>query len=461
MNKLIFTRKYKVILMVVGFSLALMMVGYAMGDWFDKSDYRERRERLAELASDGVIIITNTPSQGTASAEFYYLTGVEVSGARLIIIPPSIAAKASHPEFWQTTLYLPPKDPRAGVWDDPELFAGEEAREETGIENVVPLDRFYSDLIRLGALTDTIYLPLRGGISQMGELSPDLRFAQTLKSCLPGAKVKNLLPLINQLRWKKSPQEIAILRRACQITSETVNEVMRFARPEQFEYELEALVKYIFRKEGSQQAAFTIIGSGPNSCILHHSRNDRKMEPGELVVVDVGTIYHYYSSDLTRTIPVSGKFTLEQKKIYNIVLEAQKKAISVTRPGATLAEVHLAAMEVIDEAGYGKYFIHGTSHSINGGSGSKPTTIGLLITGQYGKYPMNRSYAADNPLVPGSVFTIEPGIYIPEKNLGIRIEDDILVTEDGCEVLTAGSPKEVEEIERLMTEKPKYVQEVK
>ena len=461
MRRLIFTRKYKVILMVVGFSLALLMVGHALGGWFDKSEYRERRERLAELASDGVIIITNTPSRGFASAEFYYLTGVEVSGARLIIIPPSIAARASHPEFWQTTLYLPPRSPSAGVWDDPKLFAGEEAKEETGIENVAPVDRFYSDLVRLGALTDTIYLPLRGGMSQTGELSADLRFAQTVKSCLPGVKVKDLVPLLDQLRWKKSPQETALLQKACRITCEAVNEVMRFARAGQFEYELEGLVKYIFRKEGSQGAAFTIIGSGPNSCILHHMKNDRQMEEGELVVVDVGTIYHYYSTDLTRTIPVSGKFTPEQKKIYNIVLEAQKKAISVTRPGVTLAEVHRAAMEVIDEAGYGKYFIHGTSHSINGGSGYKPTAIGLLITGKYGKYPMNRYFAADNPLVPGSVFTIEPGIYIPEKNIGIRIEDDILVTEDGCQVLTAGSPKEAEEIERLMTKKPKYVQEIK
>jgi len=461
MRGLIFTRKYRVILMVVGFSLALMMVGYALGGWFDKSEYRERREKLAELASDGVIIINNTTSRGLASAEFYYLTGVEVSGARLIIIPPSVAARASHPEFWKTTLYLPPKSPAAGVWNDPELFAGKEAKEETGIENVAPLDRFYSDLSRLGALTDIIYLPLRGGRSPTGELSTDLRFAQTVKDCLPGVRLKNISHLIDQLRWKKSSKEIALLEKACQITSETVNEVMRFARPGQFEYELEALVKYIFRKEGSQQAAFTIIGSGPNSCILHHMRNDRQMEEGDLVVVDVGTVYHYYSTDITRTIPVSGKFTPEQKKIYNIVLEAQKKAISIVRPGVTLAEVHRVAMDVIDEAGYGKYFIHGISHSINGGSGYTPTAIGLLITGQYGKYPMNRYYAADNPLVPGSVFTIEPGIYIPEKNIGIRIEDDILVTEDGFEVLTAGSPKEVEEIEKLMTEKPRYVQEIK
>ena len=461
MKGLIFIRKPWLTLLVVGFSIGLLMVGYALGDWFDKSVYRERRENLVNLASDGVIIINNTATRGSVSGEFYYLTGVDVSGARLIIIPPSIAARASHPEFWQTTLYLPPRDPRAGVWNDPRLFAGEEAKEETGIENVANIDRFYSDLSRLGAITDTIYLPMTGGMRAPGELSPDLSFAQTVRNCLPGVKLKDISSLVDQLRWKKSAQETALLQKACQITCGAVNEVMRFARAGQYEYELEALVNFIFRKEGSQRAAFTIIGSGPNSCILHHMRNDRRMEEGDLVVVDVGTVYHYYSTDITRTIPVSGKFTPEQKKIYNIVLQAQKKAISIIRPGVTLAEVHRVAMDIIDEAGYGKYFIHGISHSINGGSGYTPTAIGLLFTGKYGKYPMKSYFAADNPLVPGSVFTVEPGIYIPEKNIGIRIEDDVLVTEDGCQVLTARTPKEVQEIEKLMTEKPRYVQEAK
>jgi len=163
------------------------------------------------------------------------------------------------------------------------------------------------------------------------------------------------------------------------------------------------------------------------------------------------------STDLTRTIPVSGVFSPEQRKIYNIVLKAQKRAISIVKPGVTLADVHKAAFEVIDAAGYGKYFIHGTSHTLNGGPHSRPSTIGLSLSGMFGQYRMNRYYTWDNPLVPGSMFTIEPGIYIPEKNLGIRIEDDILVTENGYEILTKDAPKEIDEIEKLMKEKTIYI----
>jgi len=167
------------------------------------------------------------------------------------------------------------------------------------------------------------------------------------------------------------------------------------------------------------------------------------------VVIDIGTIYKAISTDLTRTIPVSGSYSPEQKKIYGIVLDAQKKAISMVRPGVTLAELHQAAMDVIAKAGYGKYFIHFLSHTLNGGSPNKPASLGLSTKW----VPNATNLVADKPLVPGNMLTIEPGIYIPEKNLGIRIEDDILVTKDGCEILTKDAPREIEEIEKLMKEK--------
>jgi Xaa-Pro aminopeptidase len=164
------------------------------------------------------------------------------------------------------------------------------------------------------------------------------------------------------------------------------------------------------------------------------------------VVIDIGILYKTMGTDLTRTIPTSGQYTPEQRKIYEIVLEAQKKAIAVVKPGITLADVHRAAWEVIEKAGYGKYFIHGTSHTLNGGKPVNPLTDGLFT-------PHKRDFryfAQDNPLVVGSMFTIEPGIYIPEKSLGVRIEDSVLVTEKGCEILTIGAPKEIAEIEALM-----------
>jgi Xaa-Pro aminopeptidase len=181
------------------------------------------------------------------------------------------------------------------------------------------------------------------------------------------------------------------------------------------------------------------------------------MVEGDLLKIDVGTIYETMSTDLTRTIPVSGKFTPEQRKIYEIVLKANEKAISIVKPGVTLADVHKVAFEVIEAAGYAKYFIHGTSHTLNGGPHAKPKSMGLTLSGTFGQYEMSRYYSMDNPLEPGSMFTIEPGIYIPEKNIGIRIEDDILVTETSYEVLTDAAPKEIGAIEKLMQEKTVYI----
>jgi Xaa-Pro aminopeptidase len=291
------------------------------------------------------------------------------------------------------------------------------------------------------------------------QLPSNLEFVNSIKKILPHVKIKNLSPFLDDMRWKKSPREIEVMKKAVDITVEAFKEAARFTKPGLYEYEIEALINYIFRIKGSQRAAFLIIASGPNSCILHHMNNDRQMEKGDLLKIDVGTVYETMSTDLTRTIPVSGKFSPEQRKIYEIVLKANKKAISIVKPGVTLAEVHRVAYEVIDAAGYAEYFIHGTSHTLNGGPHTRPESRGIALSGTFGQYEMNRYYAFDNPLVPGSMFTIEPGIYIPEKNIGIRIEDDILVTETGYEVLTESAPKEIDAIEKLMQEKTIYIKE--
>jgi Xaa-Pro aminopeptidase len=259
-----------------------------------------------------------------------------------------------------------------------------------------------------------------------------------------GARIKDLTPIFGDLRWAKSAKEIEIMKKACAITAEAFKESARIAKPGVWEYQIEALCDYVFRRDGCDGNAFLIIGSGPNSVILHHSSNDRQMKDGDLAVLDIGAIYHAATTDLTRTIPVSGVYSPEQKKVYTVVLEAQKKAISMVRPGVTLAQLHDAAMGVIAKAGYGKYFIHFLSHTLFGGVADKRSSLGLS----------NPARLSDKPLEPGCMFTIEPGIYIPEKGLGVRIEDDILVTADGCEILTKDAPKEIDEIEKLMKERP-------
>lgn len=427
---------------------------------FDPSDFKARRDSLSSLISDGIVIISNYSGfleRFRVDPEFYYLTGVDISDSKLVLIPKEMAAKTSHPSSWKTTLYLPPKDPTEGTWMDPQLSAGEEAVRRTGIENVSDLKNFYSDVSKLGNITDIVYLSFGSNVQGPATLPSDLQFVADIKKILPNVKINNLSPILQEMRWKKSAKEIQIMKKACEITVEGFKEAARFTKPGTYEYEVEALLAYNYRKSGAQRSAFTIIGSGPNSCILHHTKNDRLMDAGDLLVIDTGTIYEYTTTDLTRTIPVSGKFTPDQAKIYSIVLEAQKKAISIVKPGVTLAEVHKAAMDVIDDAGYGKYFITGTGHTLNGGSIYRDIAPGLRLDGMYGKYKMNRYFAADNPLVPGSIFTIEPGIYIPERNLGIRIEDDILVLENGCEVLTKQAPKEIVEIENLMKENTVHI----
>lgn len=437
-------------LLALGFASGTSSNIYTEDKGFGPQDYRERCQRLLDRVSDGILIIGNAGLPDLA-----YLCGATDRNAKLILIPPALARKAAPGAQFETTLFLQTKSPRWGVWEDPELSPGEEASKATGVARTSDLKEFYSTLVKLGSIIDAIYICERTAGGPATNLGQDV--VETIKRILPGSTIKNLSPILDDLRWSKSPHEVEIMKKACGITAEAFMEAARVTQPGVYEYELEGLMSYIFRKNGSAGPAFLIIGSGPNSCVLHHMSNDRRMEPGELVVLDIGTDYRTLSTDLTRTLPVSGKFTPEQRKIYEIVLGAQKKALAVVKPGATLADVHKAAFEYIDQAGYGKYFIHGTSHSLNGGSGFKdgepPPPAGVRTEEQRISYYM----AQTNPLRPGCMFTIEPGIYIPEKNLGVRIEDDVLVTDTSYEILTKDAPKEIADIEKLMTQKPLFV----
>ncbi len=404
---------------------------------FTAQDFKERRDKLIALIPDAVAILEGR--------ECYYFTGLESPEMRLILVPQAVANASPNPQAWRTTIYLPPKSPGSGVWDDPKPSYGDDTAKSCGIENSAPLSSFLADVAKLGNITGTVFVSFHQQLLSPTEVPSGLDFVESVRKVLPGVRMKNLAPLIDQLRWKKSPKEIEAMKRACGITVQAFEEAARKAKPGMFEYELEAIVNYNFRKNGGRPA-FMIIGSGPNSCVLHHMTNDRQMLKDELIVVDIGITLNSMSTDLTRTIPVSGTFTPEQRKVYSVVLEAQKKAISMVKPGVTLAELNKAALEITEKAGYGKYFLHGISHTLNGGNTYNMLTYGLYNPVQYDV----RLFGGDNPVVPGSMFTIEPGIYIPEKNLGVRIEDSILVTETGCEVLTAAAPKEMADIEKLV-----------
>ena len=226
---------------------------------------------------------------------------------------------------------------------------------------------------------------------------------------------------------------MALLQRAVDVTVAALTETIRSIEPGQSEHEVQGVIEYMFLRNGAQRPGFaSIVGSGPTTCVLHYQEGRRQFGEGELVLMDVGAEIYGYTADITRTVPASGRFTPRQRRIYELVLRAQKAGIEAVRPGATLRDVHRAARRVIDQAGYGEAFPHGTSHWLG---------LDVHDVGSYGR-----------PLEPGMVLTVEPGIYLPDENLGIRIEDDVLVTEGDPIVLSAGVPREVEELEALMLE---------
>jgi Xaa-Pro aminopeptidase len=280
------------------------------------------------------------------------------------------------------------------------LGPGPEAEKATGFSTVLPTSQFDAVLKKVSEHATAIY--------GLNDVEKDVAY----------------------LRQVKSPTEIALLEKAIQITVKAEQAAARTIAPGRIEYEVQAALEYEFTRNGAERPGFpSIVGSGPFATILHYNDNNRRMQSGDVVVVDIGAEYSGYSADVTRTYPVSGKFSPRQREIYQIVLDAQKAAISKVKPGARISDMHNAAMSYIRAKGYDKYFIHGTSHHI----GLEVHDVG----------------ETSRPFEPNMVITAEPGIYIPEEQLGVRIEDDVIVTADGHRVLS-DFPKEISEIEAAM-----------
>jgi Xaa-Pro aminopeptidase len=252
-------------------------------------------------------------------------------------------------------------------------------------------------------------------------------------------RVDDLGARLAQLRLVKDAEELRRLRRAIGITVEALREAMAAARPGMHEYELEARIEYVFRRHGAERLGFpSIVGSGPNGTALHYDRNRRRTRQGDLVVMDVGAEFGYLTADVTRTIPMSGRFTARQRALYELVLGSQQAALEQVRPGVTLLTLDRTARRHMREHSgtlcgptpCDRFFVHGLSHWL----GMDVHDVGTHAT----------------PLAPGMVFTVEPGIYLTDEGVGIRIEDDVLVTETGYELLSAGAPRTADEVERAM-----------
>jgi Xaa-Pro aminopeptidase len=350
--------------------------------------YAKRRGALAaRLGGERVTIRSGDEPEGEFDTDFrvdstfYYLTGVDEAGAA-VEIGPGV-----------DVLLLPARNREAERWEGKRLTAGTPAAAALGFREVGTIPREK-----------------------------------------PGAPGARALDALAAMRLVKDDHEMGRLRRACDISALALADAGRSIEPGMAEFEVDALIRYVFRREGAERAGYpSIIGSGPNSCILHYSKNSRTMRAGDLVVCDTGAEYGRYTADVTRTFPVSGRFTQEQRRVYDAVLRAQEAGIAAVKPGATIREVHEAARAVLREAGLDRYFFHGTSHWLG---------LDVHDVGDY-----------STPLAPGMVLTVEPGAYITEKEIGVRIEDDVLVTSSGCEVLTAALPRKAEEIEALMADR--------
>src|SRR5467141_1737973 len=415
------------------------------------SVYAERRAKLAAQADGPIVLWGFTGREEVSQAylfaqeeNFYYLTGHNEEGAGLIILPTG--QKGDVPNVARETLFLPAKNPQKEKWNGVRMSPsdpGIEAR--TGFAAVKPFDSdFRSVLENLAKAFPNFYtiLPYQ---KELGGYPHEKAVVDWLQLAAPQAKLKDIRAQIGAMRQIKSPGEIAFLKQAIDLSLDSHLEAMKLMRPGLYEYQVAAKMVAVHLMGGAEAEGYApIVGAGPNSTALHYDKLSRKIEDGDIVVLDVAAQYAGYSADITRTIPANGKYTARQREIYNIVLGAQNAALAALKPGMDFCSkgdknVHKVAYNYINSHGkdlHGKalgiYFIHGLGHHIG----------------------LNVHDAGDHctPFQPGMVITIEPGIYIPEENLGVRIEDDVLLAESGYQLLSERLPRAPDAIENIMAE---------
>lgn len=383
------------------------------------------------------------------NADLFNLTGVDQEESILVVFPDSFHGK--HKEV----LFLKETNEHIAVWEGAKLTK-EQAIEATGIQTIYWLDKFDSILLTLMSEAENVYLNTNEHLRASVEVETrNDRFIKKIKQQYPLHQYARLAPIMHDIRSKKHPIEVDLVGKACKITEKGFRRVLDFVKPGVWEFEIEAEFMHEFMINRSRGFAYQpIVASGANACVLHYIDNNQQCKEGEVILMDVGAEYANYASDMTRCIPVSGRFTERQKQVYNAVLRVKKAAEKLLVPGTLLHEYHqtvgkymekelvdlgLITMEDIhnqnpDWPAYKKYFMHGTSHYL----GLDVHDVGSWI----------------EPISEGMIFTCEPGIYIPEENLGIRLEDDLVVSAHGAPInLMADIPLEVEEIEDLMNTK--------
>ena len=429
--------------------------------------YKQNREAFIEkMGRGGVAIFASTPPaiwnhdteyNYRPDPNFYYLTGFKEPESICVIAP-------DHPKH-QYILFVRPKDKQAEIWNGKRVGV-KDARKHYGADKAYPIEKFSEKIGKYLQGAERLYYTLGANADVDGEILA--RFTQSVRSRIRSGKGFDTLvdpsPILSELRLIKNETELQRTRLATEITVAGHVAAMKAVRPGLYEYELEALVESTFRMNGANGVAFpTIVASGGNATTLHYTTNDCRIEDETLVLIDAGAEYGHYSGDVTRTFPANGTFTEAQREIYQIVLDAHAAIIDSIRPGVSIDEPHQKSIELLTEGmlslgllkgkakklikkeAYRQFYMYRIGHM-----------LGLDVHDVNCVHESNGDFKTFQP---GMVMTIEPGLYVADDTkdvppaylgIGVRIEDDILITEDGCEVLTDGVPKEIDEVEALV-----------
>ena len=417
------------------------------------SVFHERRARLVRETSDGIVVLFSYSDKDVAASttsfhqneNFYYLTGWNEPDAILMLVPKAVKGAADQAaEIDKEILFIPAHDYRQEKWTGPKLGPEDpDASSRTGFPTLKPIGLFPAELHEALKTFPKIYTELTVQ-PESGEDSFQQDMIAKLRTLAPVATFADFRPVLTRMRMVKSRGEIALMRKAVDASVESHLAAMKAVRPGVWEYEIAALMEYEFGRRGCEWPSYPpIVGAGFFSTVLHYDQDSKQMQDGDVVVMDVAGSYGGYASDITRTLPVNGKFTPRQREIYEIVLGAANEAMATAKPGVLLGRgntkgLHQIAYDYINSHGkdlhgerLGQYFIHGLGHAVG----------------------LNVHDPADynQPLQAGMIITIEPGIYIPEERIGVRIEDMILITESGYELLTHKLPRDPDEIQRAMS----------
>ncbi|WKN32192.1 aminopeptidase P family protein [Porifericola rhodea] len=423
----------------------------------DKALFVENRKRLSGLLHSCSLVVLNsndimpTNADGTMpflqNSDLFYLSGIDQEESILLMFPdfPN--------EEFREILFLRETNEEIAIWEG-HKYTKEEAREVSGIQTVMWLTQFERVFASLMHEARRVYLNTNEYLRAVPKVETcDARFVKWCQEYYPLHKYDRLAPHMHKLRAVKSAEEIKVMQEACNITEKGFRRVLSFVKPGVMEYEIEAEYLHEFVRNRSRGFAYEpIVASGANACVLHYIANSMPCQSGDLLLMDVGAEYANYNADMTRTIPVSGKFTSRQREVYNAVLRVQREAMKLLRPGNVIREYQREVEKLMESELIGlglldrqdvknqnpkqpllkKYFMHGTSHH-----------LGLDVHDVGNVY---RNFE------PGMVFTVEPGIYIREEGIGIRLENNVVIREDGIEDLMSNIPIEAEEIEDLMNQ---------